>query len=86
MKNELNNIESKINKLDDRLDKIDVHLGIYNEQLKIHIKRTEMLEEDMEPITKHVHEVSAMFKLLGAAAAFTGLFTVLKPMFDKMFQ
>ena len=79
MKNSLHNIEAKVNKLDDKLDSIDVHLAVYNEQLKVHIKRTEMLEEDMQPIKQHVHEVSVMFKFLGFVMAAVGVFAAVKP-------
>ncbi len=36
----------------DRLGKIDNHLGIYNEQLTEHIKRTNKLEEVVKPLAE----------------------------------
>jgi len=64
MKNE-DLLLSKIDKLDDRLDKIDIHLAEYNTQLKIHIKRTEILEQDVKPISEHVSMMKGAGKLIG---------------------
>jgi flagellar motor component MotA len=79
MKHELHNIEQKINKLDERLDSIDVNLAVYNEQLKEHIRRTELLEEDVSPIKEHVSEVRGFIKLISAAAAILGIVAAVKP-------
>ena len=80
MKDEFNRLHNKVDKIDDKLDNIDTHLAIYNEQLKIHIKRTELLEEDVKPIKKHVAYVGAAFKIVGTAAAISiGLLTAIKP-------
>lgn len=57
MKDDLNRIENKLDKLDERLDNVDKHLSVYNEQLKYHIERTNLLESEVKPIKEHVHTV-----------------------------
>jgi hypothetical protein len=57
-------IYNKIEKIDDKLDNIDNHLSIYNEQLKIHIKRTDLLEKDLQPIKAHVMQIQGVIKFI----------------------
>ena len=44
---DLDKIENKLEKIDERIDSIDKHLAVYNSQLRFHIKRTDMLEEEL---------------------------------------
>ena len=46
---ELDKIDRKLEKIDERIDSIDKHLAVYNSQLRFHIKRTDMLEEELKP-------------------------------------
>jgi uncharacterized protein (UPF0335 family) len=78
MKDELLNITRKVDKIDEKLNSIDTHLAVYNEQLKIHIKRTELLESDVEPIKKHVIQVSGSLKLLGLLATVLAIYATIK--------
>lgn len=73
MKEELSKIEAKIDKLDSKLDSVDTHLAVYNEQLKIHIKRTEMIENDLLPIKAHVYQLKGVTKFLAIIASFGSL-------------
>ena len=43
----MDKIEEKLDRIDRRIDSIDKHLAVYNTQLKFHIKRTDMLEEEI---------------------------------------
>lgn len=65
---DLKHIDAKLDKIDDRLNKIDVHLATYNEQLKYHIKRTDMLEVELKPVAKHVQQMRGVGKALGIGA------------------
>ena len=56
----MDRIEEKLDKIDRRIDNIDKHLAVYNTQLKFHIKRTEMLEEEIK------HLKSGLIKAQGA--------------------
>jgi len=64
MDNKLNKIESKVDKIDERLDSVDKHLAVYNEQLKQHIKRTELLESEFVPIKSHVALMNSLAKII----------------------
>lgn len=69
----MDRVEEKVDKLDDRLDDIDQHLAVYNEQLKVHIKRTDQIERELRPVVKHVEQVKGITKFLAALATITGL-------------
>lgn len=64
MKNDMDRLHNKVDKLDEKLDAIDTHLAVYNEQLKIHIKRTEMLEADVAPIKEHIIHIKSITKVV----------------------
>lgn len=58
-------------KIDDRLSKIDVTLAAQHESLRDHIRRTELLEEQIKPVNEHVHELKGIikfFKFIGVLA------------------
>lgn len=79
MKEDLQKIDQKLDKLDDRLDAVDKHLAVYNEQLEYHIKRTNLLEQDLAPIKKHVIQVQGITKfLIGAIGLTTAIIGILK--------
>lgn len=65
MDKQLNRIEEKLDKVADRLTSIDVTLGRQEEQLAYHIKRTDMLEEQLAPVKTHVAMVNGALKLVG---------------------
>jgi chromosome segregation ATPase len=73
MKEQLDRIEAKVDKLDDRLDKNDIHLAMYNEQLKMHIKRTELAEKAIDVIMAHINKVNGALKLLASAGIILAL-------------
>ena len=61
-----------MDRIEDRLNSIDKHLAVYNEQLKYHIKRTDLLEEDLKPIKSHVvlmNNIAKIVIFLGVLAA-----------------
>lgn len=81
IKNQLDKMDIKIDKLDTRLDSIDVTLGRQHESLIEHMRRTALLEQQIEPIKKHVAQVSGVFKFIGfigvVAGIAEGIFTIL---------
>lgn len=62
-------ILEEIKKLDSRLDSIDITLAKQHVSLDEHIRRTELLENKVDPIEKHVVFVNAAFKILSAVGA-----------------
>lgn len=65
-------IEDKLDKIQADVGEIKTHLAVYNSQLEIHIKRSDMLETQLEvrlaPVEKHVNMVSGAIKLISIAA------------------
>ena len=55
----------KLDQLDSRLDSIDVTLARQEENLKEHMRRTDLLENEMRPIQKHVAQWEGGLKILG---------------------
>lgn len=66
----------KTDALDSRLDSIDKTLVSQHEQLKEHMRRTRLAEENLniirdeiKPVQKHVAVVEGLMKLIGAGSA-----------------
>lgn len=58
-------IEDKVDKIIDKIGSIDVTLAAQHVSLTDHIRRTELLEKEIEPIKKHVSMVHGAMKLIG---------------------
>ena len=67
LKDDIAKIDAKVDKLDDRLDSIDVHIAEYNEQLKYHIRRTDILEDEHKGVIKHISMVRGALTLLASS-------------------
>jgi archaellum component FlaC len=78
----MDKIYDKLDKIEQRLGNMDVHFAVYNQELKTHIKRTELLEKEVAPIKKHVNRVETVFwfitSLLGLAAVLATIVNGLK--------
>ena len=73
-------ISEKIDKIDEKIDKIldhsanvDVTLGKQEEQIRYHIKRTDLVEEEVREIKAHINIVNAIAKVTGIAVGSSGL-------------
>ena len=64
----MNKIEEKLDRIDRRIDSIDKHLAVYNTQLKFHIKRTDMLEEEIKPLKAGVIKAQGAMMFIGVLA------------------
>ena len=64
----MDKIEEKLDKIDRRIDNIDKHLAVYNTQLKFHIKRTDMLEEEIKPLKAGVIKAQGAMMFVGVLA------------------
>ena len=78
---EIENINQKLDKIDQRIDNIDKHLAVYNAELKFHVKRTDMLEEEIKPIKSSLIKAQGALCFIGiiatvvsVAVAFMGVF------------
>ena len=65
----LNRIEDKIDKIVDRISSIDSTLAGQAVELKEHIRRTEILEDEVKPIKDHVSMVNGVLKFIGLISA-----------------
>jgi|TARA_R100001480_G_scaffold78896_2_gene88604 chromosome segregation ATPase len=70
---ELEKIENKLEKIDERIDNIDKHLAVYNSQLRFHIKRTDMLEEEMKPLKSSMVKAQGAMMFIGLLATITSI-------------
>ena len=57
--------DDKLVKIYERLNSIDTTLAAQHVSLREHIRRTEILEEKLQPVEKHVAMVDGALKLLG---------------------
>lgn len=72
--------DDKLDKIQEDIGEIKTHLAVYNSQLKIHIKRSDMLEKKLVPVEKHVNMVNGALKLIGVLAAIAGIVEVIMGM------
>lgn len=62
----------KLESLDNNVDAINITLAKQEVSLTEHIKRSNLLEEQMEPIKAHVNRVNSLILLLGGLFACIG--------------
>lgn len=63
----------KLDKLDDHLQRIDVTLAKQEVSLSEHIRRTELIENDLVPIKGHVERVNGAMRFIGFIALLVSL-------------
>ena len=71
-------LDKKIDKLDSRLDHVDITLIKQEAQLAEHIRRTNILEQKLEPVEKHVTMVNGVLKFIGLLAVIAGIWQAVK--------
>lgn len=69
----LDKLDIKIDKIQEKLSSIDVTLAAQHESLKIHIKRTDLLEKKLAPVETHVIAVHSLLKLVGFISIIVGI-------------
>lgn len=80
------NIDKKVDEVKDKLHGIEVIQSRMEGDLKYHIKRTDLLEEQVEQINKNIQPVNAVKNLLAAIfkaiplilGIIIGIFTIIK--------
>lgn len=60
----LDRIENKLDAIALRVNNVDITLAAQHESLKDHIRRTEILEEEIKPIKAHVDGLKGIIKAL----------------------
>lgn len=66
-------ITDVLSKIEDRLDSIDKTLVKQETNLEEHMRRTEIMEDKINPIEAHVHQMRGAGKLLGLLALVAGI-------------
>ncbi len=66
-------IEEKLDRVLERVSSIDATIASQHVSLTEHIRRTEILENQVAPIKDHVAQLRGIAKFLGASAAIIGL-------------
>lgn len=74
----LERIEAKIDDLADEQAKMNVILGQQHISLKEHMKRSDILERQFQPVKKHVAMVEGALKLLGLISVLVGIYIGLR--------
>lgn len=79
---QLERLETKLDKIGDDIGNINVTLAKQHVTLEEHIRRTELLEQKILPLERHVSATHGVLKFLGVvgvlAAIVEGLFTALE--------
>lgn len=65
MKDEFAKLETKLDKIDDRLGSIDSTLAAQHVSLTEHIRRTQLLEEQVAPLQKRSDMALGVYKFIG---------------------
>jgi len=65
----MDRIEEKLDKIDERIDNIDKNLAVNNTLLEYHIKRTDMLEEEVKPLKGHVLKAQGILVFIGVLSS-----------------
>lgn len=74
----LDRIEDKIDKITDHMSAIDVTLTAQHVTLQEHIKRTEILENEMKPIQRRMDMVQGAIALIALIGTIIGIIAFFK--------
>jgi len=79
MEETVNKLENKLDLLDARLDKITIILAKQEQNLKLHMRRSELNEEavkilkdEVKPIQEHVLKINFLMKIFGVIGGILG--------------
>jgi hypothetical protein len=61
-------VDVKMDAIIERIHSIDKTLSRNTDSLEYHVKRTDLLEKQVEPVVRHVWWVNGTLKILGAIA------------------
>lgn len=70
-------LNQSLEKIDGRLDKVDITLVRQEENLREHMRRTTLLEQEFKPVKAHVEQVRGAGKFIAVLATIVGLLAIL---------
>lgn len=79
----LSRIEDKLDKVVESISRIDVTLAAQHVSLEEHIRRTNILEDEVKPIKDHVNVMKALVKVVGILSAILGLALTVKSLMGR---
>jgi len=82
MSDKIDRVLEKLDTLDGRVDNIDVTMAKQSVILDEHVRRTNILEEELRPIKKHVGMVNAIVKILIGVGGLVGFLATLKALLE----
>lgn len=68
-----NRIPAKLDEISDKLSDINISIARIEVDIAHHIKRTDLLEKQVEPMKKHADELTGVIKFLKLLALIIGL-------------
>jgi hypothetical protein len=77
-KNEFLHLSDKLDILDDRMDDIEKVLVLQEANLKEHMKRTAILEQQVMPLTKFMHSAYGIIGFITFLAAIAAAYSIFK--------
>lgn len=66
-------IEKKLDHIVEEIGTVKVTLASQHEVLAEHVRRTNLLEEEIRPIKKHVHMIEGAIKFIGLVGMIAGI-------------
>lgn len=70
-------IIKRLDCIDEKLKSIDITLAVNTQSLKDHMRRTELLEDEVEKNKKHRHRINGALALFGAVSVAGGIVVAL---------
>lgn len=70
----LERIEAKLDDLVERQGEMNVTLEKQHQSLRDHMRRTQLLENEIKPVKKHVAMVEGALKLVGLISLLVGIY------------
>ena len=62
-----------MDRIDERLDSLDKNMAVNNTLLEYHIKRTDMLEEEVKPLKGHVLKAQGVLVFIGVLSSIVAI-------------
>jgi chromosome segregation ATPase len=81
LEEKIDKVDEKVDKLNEKLASIDKTLAINTESLVEHMRRTNLIEAELKPVSKHVVLMESAFKVVGVIGSilvfFAGILKIL---------
>lgn len=77
-------IAEQLTNIDKRLDVVSETLIRQEATLAEHVRRTNLLEQKLEPVEKHVAQVNGALKLIGLGSVLCGILVAILQMLGKI--